>query len=46
LYAPRHAPPEFVTLGTVLISVLVLLQHRSNIARLVAGTEPRIKFPG
>jgi acyl phosphate:glycerol-3-phosphate acyltransferase len=46
LYAPRHAPPEFVTLGTVLISVLVLLQHRSNIARLVAGSEPRMKFPG
>ncbi len=46
LYAPRHAPPELVTLGTVLISTLVLLKHWSNIARLVAGTEPRIKFPG
>jgi glycerol-3-phosphate acyltransferase PlsY len=45
LYAPRHAPPEFVTLGTVLISVLVLLKHRPNIARLVAGTEARINFP-
>ena len=45
LYAPRHAPPEFVTLGTVLISVLVLLKHRPNIARLVAGTESRINFP-
>lgn len=45
LYAPGHAPPEFVTLGTVLFSVLVLLKHRSNIARLVAGTEPRINFP-
>ena len=44
LYAPGHAPPVFVTLGTVLLSVLVLLKHRPNIARLVAGTEPRIKF--
>jgi acyl phosphate:glycerol-3-phosphate acyltransferase len=46
LYAPGHAPPVFVTLGTVLFSVLVLLKHRSNIARLIAGTESRIKFPG
>ncbi len=44
LYAPGHAPPEFVTLGTVLFSVLVLMKHRSNIARLVAGTEPRINL--
>jgi acyl phosphate:glycerol-3-phosphate acyltransferase len=45
LYAPGHAPPVFVTLGTVLFSVLVLLKHRPNIARLIAGTEPRMKFP-
>jgi glycerol-3-phosphate acyltransferase PlsY len=46
LYAPGHAPPEFVTLGTVLISVLVLIKHRPNIARLVAGEEPRLNFGG
>jgi acyl phosphate:glycerol-3-phosphate acyltransferase len=44
LYAPGHAPPEFVTLGTVTISVLVLIKHRPNIARLVAGEEPRLNF--
>jgi glycerol-3-phosphate acyltransferase PlsY len=44
LYAPGHAPSEFVTLGTVMISVLVLIKHRSNIARLVAGDEARLNF--
>lgn len=44
LYAPGHAPPEFVTLGTVVISVLVLIKHRPNIARLVAGEEPHLNF--
>ena len=46
LYAPGHAPPEFVSLGTVVISVLVLFKHRPNIARLVAGEEPRLNFGG
>jgi acyl phosphate:glycerol-3-phosphate acyltransferase len=45
LYAPRHAPPLYVTLGTVLISVLVLVKHRANIQRLVAGTENHLKLP-
>ena len=44
LYAPGHAPPEFVTLCTVLICMLVLIKHRPNIARLVAGEEPRLNF--
>ena len=45
LYAPRHAPPLYVTLGTVLISVLVLAKHRPNIQRLIDGTENRLKLP-
>ena len=45
LYAPRHAPPLYVTLCTVLISVLVLAKHRPNIQRLIDGTEPRLKLP-
>lgn len=45
LYAPQHAPPLFVTLGTVFISLLVVAKHRGNIERLVAGTETRLKFP-
>lgn len=42
LYAPRHAPPLVVTLVTVAISVLIILKHGPNIARLVAGTENRL----
>jgi glycerol-3-phosphate acyltransferase PlsY len=42
LYAPGHAPPEFVSFGTLLICVLVIAKHRANIERLVSGTEPRI----
>jgi acyl phosphate:glycerol-3-phosphate acyltransferase len=44
LYAPRHAPPPHVTVGTILICVLVLVKHRSNIERLIAGTESRLKL--
>jgi glycerol-3-phosphate acyltransferase PlsY len=44
LYAPGHAPPEHVTIGTVVISVLVLIKHRPNIARLIARQEPRLNF--
>ncbi len=44
-YAPRHAPPGYVTQGTILISLLVLWKHRANIERLIAGDEPRLRFP-
>lgn len=43
-YAPRHAPPGYVTYGTVFVSLLVLLKHSANIQRLVAGTEDRLTF--
>jgi acyl phosphate:glycerol-3-phosphate acyltransferase len=46
LYAPGHAPPDVVNLGIVAISLLVLNKHRPNIARLVAGDEPRLNFGG
>ena len=45
LYAPRHAPPGYITAGTVFIAILVLVKHRANIERLVAGEEPRLKPP-
>ncbi len=32
--------PEFV-LGTLLLALLILVRHRSNIQRMLAGTEPR-----
>lgn len=44
LYAPGHAPPEFVTFGTVLIAVLILAKHRTNMERLIAGEESRLNF--
>jgi acyl phosphate:glycerol-3-phosphate acyltransferase len=45
LYAPRHAPPAYITLATMFIAVLVLWKHRENIERLIAGDEPRLKLP-
>jgi glycerol-3-phosphate acyltransferase PlsY len=41
-YAPRHAPPTLVSIGTILIAVLVIAKHRQNIGRLIAGTEARL----
>jgi glycerol-3-phosphate acyltransferase PlsY len=46
LYAPGRAPSEDVTIGTVVISLFVLIKHRPNIARLIAGEEPRLNFGG
>lgn len=42
LYAPGHAPARSVSIGTVLISVIVILRHRDNIARIIAHEEPRL----
>jgi glycerol-3-phosphate acyltransferase PlsY len=44
LYAPGHAPPVAVSAGTLLASVLVIVKHRKNIERLMAGTEPRFEM--
>ncbi len=43
-YAPRHAPPNAVTYGTVFVSLLVLLKHSGNVRRLVDGSENRLTF--
>ena len=40
LYAPRHAPPTAVSTGTLLAAILIIIKHRGNIERLMAGTEP------
>lgn len=45
LYAPGHTPPASVTLGTVVISLLILAKHRGNMERLIEGTENRLKPP-
>ena len=41
-YAPHHAPPDHVLLGTALVSVLVLWKHRENMRRLISGKESRL----
>ncbi len=41
-YAPRHAPPTYVSLCTILIALLVIAKHRGNIERLIAGKESRL----
>jgi acyl phosphate:glycerol-3-phosphate acyltransferase len=41
LYAPGHAPPTAVSVSTLLAAVVVIVKHRGNIERLLAGTEPR-----
>ncbi len=44
LYAPGHAPSNMVSIGTSLGSVMIILMHRPNVARLIAGTESRVNF--
>jgi glycerol-3-phosphate acyltransferase PlsY len=44
LYAPRHAPPTAVSVGTLVAAVMVIVKHRDNIERLLRGTEPRFEM--
>jgi glycerol-3-phosphate acyltransferase PlsY len=44
LYAPPHAPPDIVTVSATVVAVLVIFKHRSNIERLIAGEETKLKF--
>jgi len=46
LYAPPHAPPLSVSLGVTLAAILIIVQHRGNIARLIRGEEPRFTLRG
>jgi acyl phosphate:glycerol-3-phosphate acyltransferase len=41
LWAPGHAPPLVVNLGTLFATALVFLKHRGNLQRLTQGTEPK-----
>ncbi len=41
LYAPGHAPPLAVSVGATLAAMMIVVKHRPNIERLIAGTEPR-----
>jgi acyl phosphate:glycerol-3-phosphate acyltransferase len=41
-YSPHRAPATYISLCTILIALLVLLKHRGNMERLVAGKETRM----
>lgn len=43
LWAPGHAPPLSVTIGTLLAAALIFFKHDANLQRLTEGTEP--KYP-
>lgn len=40
-WAPGHAPPLVIVLGTLFATLLVIYKHDANLQRLVQGTEPR-----
>ncbi len=44
LYAPGHAPPTAVSFCTLVAAAAVIVKHRDNIERLLAGTEPRFEM--
>lgn len=41
LWAPGHAPPLVISLGTVFAAVLIFFKHDANLQRLIDGTEPK-----
>jgi acyl phosphate:glycerol-3-phosphate acyltransferase len=43
LWAPGHAPPLVISLGTLLAAVLIFYKHDANLQRLVDGTEPKYR---
>ena len=43
-YAPPYAPPLTLSMGTIIAAVMIILKHRANIERLVAGNENRLKL--
>lgn len=44
LWAPHFAPPQSITLGSLAIALLVIIQHRGNMARLARGEEPKFSL--
>jgi acyl phosphate:glycerol-3-phosphate acyltransferase len=44
LWAPRHAPPTVIILGTMAASLLVIYKHDANLQRLVEGSEPKFSL--
>jgi glycerol-3-phosphate acyltransferase PlsY len=44
LWAPGHAPPLVIMLGTLFAVALIFFKHDANLQRLLDGTEPRYSF--
>ncbi len=44
LWAPHHAPPLAITIGTVAVTLLIIYKHRGNLRRLLEGVEPKFSF--
>ncbi len=44
LWAPRHAPPLVITLGSLAAALLIVCKHAGNIRRLAQGVEPKFSF--
>ena len=44
LWAPHHAPPLVITIGTLAVAALVIYKHDGNLQRLVEGVEPKFSF--
>lgn len=44
LYDRGQVPPRTLSVGAVLVAALIILKHKDNIGRLIAGTENRLRF--
>lgn len=44
LWAPRHAPPLAIILGTLAATVIIIYKHDANLQRLMHGAEPKFSF--
>src|SRR5207245_10716122 len=44
LWAPGHAPPIVIDLGTLAVALLVIYKHDSNLQRLGEGAAPPFSF--
>jgi glycerol-3-phosphate acyltransferase PlsY len=45
LWAPGHAPPLVIILGTLFATALIVYKHDANLQRLIDGSEPKY-LPG
>jgi glycerol-3-phosphate acyltransferase PlsY len=43
-WAPHHAPPLVIMLGTLAAVLLIAYKHNGNLQRLVEGVEPKFSF--